>query len=534
MYQQGYSPSNRAASSQGDAWYAPGPQTPAKKGGGAGKGKKAAPSDGGRKKPSLGRQLIKALLVLLVLAAAGAGGYILKVQGDVRPYRSVFLPNVSVDGIDLGGMTWAEGSQAVWNQVNAKQNDWYVRLKNSAGEYKDITAAMLGISFDPTMALEQAWAVGHDTDANNRKDIFQLQREIQVSQSVSNTFSSAQQSADTSPIDNILETLQTVAYKRAQDAALIGFNPDDTANPFVFQQEVYGQILDTTAVKAQILEMVDTLQSGDVMLETTSVPPSVTVAQLQKQVELRFRAVTPIASASTEERTENIRTCFSRINGLVLESGKKFSFNNIVGKRTIANGFQPAIEYAYGLEVPGIGGGTCQASTTVYLAAIQSGLKINHREQHSNPVSYTELGMDATVSDTRGREIDFSFTNNTDGPIYLTAHVIQSGTNKRNLLCEVRIYGLSLGNVSYTLQSQTVETLLKPEEPVLTNDETGEHVTYQDETKLYSKGRDGYVVETYLVTVQDGQQVDRKLVAKDTYNARADRYWVGVTPRLAY
>ena len=142
--------------------------------------------------------------------------------------------------------------------------------------------------------------------------------------------------------------------------------------------------------------------------------------------------------------------------------------------------------------------------------------------------------MDATVSDTRGREIDFSFTNNTDGPIYLTAHVIKSSTNKRALLCEVRVYGLALGDVSYALQSQTIEVLPKPEEPAYTEDKDGEYVTYQDETKQYSKGREGYVVETYLVTVSGGQQVDRTLVSKDTYDARPDRYWVGVSPRTPY
>ena len=179
----------------------------------------------------------------------------------------------------------------------------------------------------------------------------------------------------------------------------------------------------------------------------------------------------------------------------------------------------------------GIGGGVCQASTTVYLAAIQAGLKINKRTAHSNPVNYTEMGMDATVNSTRGHEVDFTFTNNTGSPVYISARVIQSSTNKKNLMCEVRIYGKSLENVSYQLVSETVEVLPKPEEPVLVKDEDGENVVYEDETKLRSKGRDGYVVETYLVTYTDGVETDRTRVSRDTYAAKADRYWVGVTPR---
>lgn len=530
MYNQGYNPQNNGYPSGNPAWHAPAPQ------------KKAAPvkasrgsgSSGGgkKKKSSIKWQLIKALLVLVLLAGAGAGGYIWKTQSDIRPYMNVFLPNISVDGINLSGMTWAQGSEAVWAQANAKQSGWYVRLKNSAGEYSDITAGMLGISFDPTAALEQAWAIGHETSSQARKDIFQLKDEIEAAQKTTYEFSSAQQSANTAPIDEILSTLSNAAYKSAQDAALISFNPDDSLNPFTFQQEVYGQRLDTTAVKDEILHMVNTLQSGEVMLETTPIYPNVTVADLEQTVALRFRAVTPIASSSTEERTENIRTGFRRINGLVLENGKKFSFNSIVGRRSQDNGYLPAIEYAYGQEVYGWGGGICQASTTVYLAAIQSGLKINNREAHSNPVSYTDLGMDATVSDTRGHEIDLTFTNNSGGPLYFAANVITSPTNKRNLLCEVRIYGPSLGDISYTLQSETVEVLPKPEEPTLTEDTDGEYVIYQDETKLYSKGRDGYIAETYLITVQNGQEINRTRISRDTYPARPDRYYVGVTPRF--
>lgn len=565
MYSQGYIPQNQdpgRGTRQGYSqpqqnWYAPGPQQgwqppqpprsaqPAhpsrsaqpvqqdkrRRSGGGSSTRQDGPSDNKpKKKRSLKWQLIKCLLFLVVLAGLGTAGYLWTVQNEVKPYENVFLPNVYVDGLCLDGMTWEDGCNAVWQQVNTKQTGWYVRLKNEAGEYKDITADMLGISFDPTAALNEAWAIGHSVDPQNPKSMFQLQSEIRVAKTTTYNFSSAEQSADTAPIDTILSTLQTAAYRPAQDAALISFNPDDMHNPFTFQREVYGQYLDTTTVKETILGMVNTFTSGEVLLELTPIVPNVTVEQLMQTVELRYRAVTPISSDSTPERTANIEVAFGKINGLKLENGKKFSFNKLVGRRNEKNGFHQAIEYAYGQEVLGWGGGVCQASTTVYLAAVQSGLKINNREAHSNPVSYTQMGMDATVSDTRGREIDFTFTNDTGGDIYIAAHVITS-SNGRSKLCEVRIYGPSLGNVSYMLESQTVETLPKPIDPVLTPDEDSLHVIYQDETKKYSTGRDGYVVETYLVTYIDGQEAERVKLHKDTYPERPDRYWVGITPR---
>ncbi len=453
------------------------------------------------------------------------------VTGNASAYASLFLPNVYVDGICLADMTYDEGSAAVWQQVNNKKNNWYVRLTNESGTSKDITADMLGISFDPTSALQQAWAVGHPTTANGQVDQKALIQAVSDALATEYHFTSAQQSADTSPIDTILNTLQTNAYRSPQDAVILSFNPDDFVNPFTFQQEVWGQWLDITAVKQEILNLVSTMESGEVMLKTTPIAPTVTVADLQKTVTLRCRAVTPISSSSTEERTNNIRVAFERINGKSFAHGDKFSFNKLVGRRSTANGFYEAIEYAYGEEVMGVGGGVCQASTTVYLAAIQSGMTITSRDAHSNPVNYTSLGMDATVSDTRGREVDFAFKNESGGRIFIAAHVVESGSNRRSLLCEVRIYGPSLENVYYRLESETVEVIPKPEEPKLKEDKTGEKAYYVDEMKMASKGREGYVVDTYLCTYQDDVLISRDKVSTDTYPARQDVMWVGVNLR---
>ena len=523
MYNQGYRPPQQQYDPRQPAqqnWYAPPPQQPAPK------GKKSSKKTAPKKKTSLKWQLIKLLLVLVLAAGAAAGVYVWKTQSDVKPYMSVFLPNVSVDGIDLSGKTWAEGSQLVWNQIYSKQNGWYIRLRNNNGDYKDITAETLGISFDPTAALEQAWAVGHDAS----KTIFELSEEIEWTKRNANAFSSAAQSADLTPIDQILSMLEQAAYRAPSDAYLVSFNPDDSANPFTYVYETYGQRLNTAAIREQIVQMVHNLQSGEILLQTELIYPNVTVEQLSQTVALRSRVITPIASNSSADRTENIRIAFGKINGMQLEDGKKFSFNSTVGRRDYEHGFLPAIEYAYGLEQWGWGGGVCQASSTLYIAAVQSGMKILNREPHSMSVSYTKLGMDATVSDTRGREIDFTFRNESGGTIYIAAHVIKSPTNKRNLQCEVRIYGPSLGNITYELQAEVVQNILKPVEPIYKADEDGDYVTYIDETKTI-KGRDGYVVDSYRVTYTDGVMTARDKLYTDTYPEKADTIYTGVQQR---
>ena len=509
-------------------------RAPRKSGGGngGGNGNGGGPRMPAPKKPhSLKWQLIKVLIALVVLAAGAAGLYVWKTQADVRPYTAVFLDNVYVDGINLQGMTWEEANNAVHGQIDGKLNSWYVRLRSPAGEYKDITAQMLGISRDPTQALEQAWAIGHDTNAADRKDIFELKEEIERAKTTTNEFSSVEQSGDTTAIDSILVMLEKAAYVAPQDAQIISFDPDNTSQPFTFQNEVMGKQLDVDAIKEQILTMVETFQSGEVLVQPTDVPPAITLEQLRQFYTLRFRAVTPIDAHSTEERNENIRVAFSKINGMVLNDGDKFSFNKVVGRRTQDNGFLQAFEYSYGELTPGWGGGVCQASTTVYLAAVQAGMKIVDHTSHSTSVSYTSMGEDATVSDTRGHEIDFAFRNNSGSKIFLSAHVLNDPSNRSRFLCEVRVYGKALGTTSYKLETEVVEKLEMPTEPEYVEDTKAKYVTFTDEEKTVIEASEGYVVDTYLVTLVDGQQTARSKIARSVYKNRAARIYVGVTPR---
>ena len=468
--------------------------------------------------------------------AVGSSGVVgIRKQGTIR-YQALckcILDNITVDGINLGGMTWEEGRDAVRTQARDKQSGWYVLLKTPAGDSKYITAETLGISFDPTVALQKAWAIGHDASETNQKTVFERWEEIERMKSSSAEFFSAEQNADTSIVDAILNNAEQAAYIPPHDAAIIGFDPNNTKDPFTFQVECYGQQLNTSLVKEQILHMVHTFQSGEILLEPETIYPGVTVEQLKKSFSRRARAVTPIAPDSTAERTNNIRVAFSKINGMTLKHGKKFSFNGVVGRRTLKNRFFEANEYAYGELVVGVGGGVCQASTTIYLAAVQAGMTVLNRKPHSNPVSYTDVGMDATVSDTKGHEIDFVFRNDSGDSVYIFANVIQDPSSKKRLLCEVLIYGLDMGNVRYALETEIVQRLPKPgkEDREYVQDTKATYVTFTDEEKVVIKASEGCVVDSYISVYVDGVQTERKKVDRDTYPNRRERVYVGVTPR---
>ncbi len=115
-------------------------------------------------------------------------------------------------------------------------------------------------------------------------------------------------------------------------------------------------------------------------------------------------------------RLENIRLACAATNEYVVGPGSVFSFNDVVGERTPQRGYQDAIIFKEKEKVKEPGGGICQLSSTIYLAALQAGLPVIERHAHQLPVDYVEEGQDAAVD---YGHLDLKFQNNTADPITL-------------------------------------------------------------------------------------------------------------------
>ena len=139
---------------------------------------------------------------------------------------------------------------------------------------------------------------------------------------------------------------------------------------------------------------------------------------------------------SNPNRENNIALALSKFNGLCVGKGQTISFNSVVGKRTLERGFEEAKIILDGEFVPGVGGGVCQASTTLFNALLLAGLKIDKSQNHSLLVSYVPIGRDAMVSSSN----DLRFTNNTGGTIYIEAGTTDA-TEDEHGCAWVKIYG---------------------------------------------------------------------------------------------
>lgn len=114
----------------------------------------------------------------------------------------------------------------------------------------------------------------------------------------------------------------------------------------------------------------------------------------------------------------NADLALQRLNNAVIKPGEVFSFNARVGSFSRDQGYRKAPVSYNGQLVDSWGGGVCQTSTTLYNAALLSGMEIVERNRHRFAPSYVPPGRDAAVAfDT----IDLKFRNPFDFPVHIRA-----------------------------------------------------------------------------------------------------------------
>jgi vancomycin resistance protein YoaR len=134
---------------------------------------------------------------------------------------------------------------------------------------------------------------------------------------------------------------------------------------------------------------------------------------------------------STKARLTNVRTGAKRFNGVLLKPGETFSFGALLGDVGPETGYEPELVILADHEEKQYGGGLCQVSSTAFRAALNAGLPILERHNHSFAVSYYTApfgvpGVDATIYYP---QIDFKFKNDTGH--YLLIQTIMQGTTLR-------------------------------------------------------------------------------------------------------
>lgn len=218
---------------------------------------------------------------------------------------------------------------------------------------------------------------------------------------------------------------------------------------------------------------------------------------------------------SERNRSHNIRLAASRLDHVLVRPKETLSFNELVGPRTPHRGFRVARVLAQGQFREDFGGGVCQVAGTLYLAALQAGMKVIQRHRHSRPIAYLPPGLDATVD---FGSLDLKLRNPFDTPIYLRTFV-------KGGKLTVLILGKREKGVTYKI-FRAVEKFGNNEVKQIPNQNL-----MPGELKVVDKGSSGYRVVVWRLRIESGIVTKRERISNDTYPPRPKIVQVGTVKK---
>jgi len=304
-------------------------------------------------------------------------------------------------------------------------------------------------------------------------------------------------STEVAPNDVDVEKIRNEIYVQAQDAKY-----KNESGAFEVTEAIVGVDFDLEEAM-QISDSVNDLEGVQFSVDLILTMPQLTMEDVLSDLfKDELSSFTTYFNVNEVQRTENVRLSAELIDNTILMPGQEFSYNNIVGERSIERGFKVAKVYQGGQIVDGLGGGICQTSSTLYNAVLLADLEVTERKNHSLSVAYVKLGRDATVS---YGAIDFKFKNNMQTPIKIDTD-ISGGT------LVVKILGIDDNpGKSIDIRTETVNVRNYTESII-------EDVTMPVGTsKVITTGKNGYTVKTYKIIKENGVVVAEKLLSTDTY-----------------
>ncbi len=199
----------------------------------------------------------------------------------------------------------------------------------------------------------------------------------------------------------------------------------------------------------------------------------------------------------SQEQRYNSSLAAADLDQMIIPPGGVFSFNQRVGARDSAKGYQsaPFITTTGQLQdTPG--GGICQLASTIYNAGLLAGMEVLERHQHSRTVGHIPPGRDATISSWRK---DLRLRNPHQYPLQLRIVVDNNRVTSS-------FYGMT--DKTFTVELQVNRTKLRPETIVLD----------KADTELQQPGESGFSTETRRVIIKDGE-IRTELISQDLYPA---------------
>lgn len=410
-----------------------------------------------------------------------------------------FAPGTQIDGVAVGGLSFAEGERSVGQALEAQLGNIQIPLSYN-GATKVFTAGELGISTNVEALLDQAYS-------RNKNGALLADFDL----------SHAPYSARSELIlDEGRMAAAIEAFLRANDIPALEASAsfDPASRSFSYTPESKGMQADTqkviNAVKAQLAQADYRAIQVDGRY-TQPVEPVRTQADLERNTALIGACVT--MATDDENRNANIRLMCEAVDGLAIPPGETLSLNELVGQRTEAKGFRAAGSIVDGQLADSIGGGICQLAGTLYNAALLADMEIVERVHHTWPSEYLPIGLDATLNwDNK----DLKLKNRSSYPIFISARL-------EDLTVTVQIYGEPPANgIEIDVDNQITKEIEAPQPEIIY---TNKLMAGAERVKVRS--RKGYEVVVTRRYWKDGELVGTELIAKDHFRAMRGTTLIG-------
>ena len=442
--------------------------------------------------------LMVGVLFFVAFVMLGYGYFVFK---DVLFIGNKFSSGTTINGIDVGGLTKNEAQNVIATQLTDKRNDILINLT-----YKDKSWIWTGKDFEIDNQIIPY--VENVYNYFNSGNLFQ--KKVKLNKVKGDLQFNIPYNQILVGLDQKIALISQEIDKPSVDAQIL-FDPKQE-QPFTFTDEQKGEIVDQDKLKQDIdIKLRNNLQIS-VEIPTSIVEPKILKQNLIQSIAKRSTFSTNYQKSSSD-RKHNVQRALDAFNGMIVDPGQEVSFNNVTGPRTDKNGYKKANIILNGVYVEGIGGGVCQASTTLYNALILADLEILEVNKHTLPSSYVWLAFDAMVSEGYA---DLKFKNTTGSPIYIKTY-----SDNDNVY--VDIYGKSF-NQGEKLERRVefLGAIAHPGDRII-KDTTGQYsnkVTYKGEYLRLKYPREGYKAQGYLDRYQNGVLIESVLIRDEVYEAQ--------------
>jgi len=402
--------------------------------------------------------------------------------------HGLIVEGVKVSGVDVSNLSEEQAKETMNREIQVLLDQ---TLKFDLGQNShEVKLGELGLIVTADQALQQAYDYGR-TDSIYKRAIRKISASKEVDLELAHKWNE--------------EVLTDAINKKFDNYNLLAADASFQITPqntMIISDEKAGKVINTEKL-IQNISGIDIFKPlPAIKVEFKDQIPQLTAAQLESQkITGLLSSYTTRFDPSQTARSENVRIAAKAFDGAIIKPDEILSFNQIVGKRTIEGGYKDAFIIVNGQFVPGLAGGICQVSSTLYNTGLLANLSVAQRSNHDLAISYAPLGQDATVAYP---DLDLKFLNNSGGYLLVRSKVSNNAITielhgKVTPGQEVFITNSIASNIPF-LEERHVDETLAP-----------------GASKVTQEGQPGYIVNSTRTIKVNGKVIKTEPLKQSRY-----------------